>query len=355
MSLGLLTPSFTLRKAEETIQIFKVIISQDMGPEVTFDAESINNLLACRDFIGLLIEAEKDYSNLPEKLIDEQETCEAIIDRHKDPSQDQLGPMINKSITSWATLRDAFEDRYKPSEDAFALLSRITHLKEENETMRDFIARFNALINRVPVAVLPMLENQKCFFVNAMSSKLALEAPPVNALAEIEEEEQYYGEPSSQGEDDQDVSEPTGDSTIGYMEFDEEESDEEEGTQGYASEQSYAVFTYSQGKEPEVATHVQQEKAVSNTPPVIAKRGNPLPTQLPDKSFTRKSFPLISPLNQSSHVPIKTSNPILPSRSEGLIPSPTQPLATFDIIDHAKKTKIQMSEAEYLQSNPEQL
>ncbi|KAH9327257.1 hypothetical protein KI387_007435, partial [Taxus chinensis] len=78
---GLLTPSFTLRKADETTQIFKEIVSQGMGPEVTFDAESINNLLACRDFIGLLIEAEKDYSKLPEKLIDERETCEAISDR----------------------------------------------------------------------------------------------------------------------------------------------------------------------------------------------------------------------------------------------------------------------------------
>ncbi|KAH9331880.1 hypothetical protein KI387_003988, partial [Taxus chinensis] len=76
------------------------------------------------------------------------------------------------SITSWATLREAFEDRYKPLEDAFALLSRITHLKKEaNETMHDFVTRFNALINRVPVAMLPTLENQKCFFVNAMSSK----------------------------------------------------------------------------------------------------------------------------------------------------------------------------------------
>ncbi|KAH9315660.1 hypothetical protein KI387_024287, partial [Taxus chinensis] len=55
---------------------FKEIVSRGMGPEVTFDAESINNLLACQDFIGLLIEAEKDYSKLPEKLIDERETCE---------------------------------------------------------------------------------------------------------------------------------------------------------------------------------------------------------------------------------------------------------------------------------------
>ncbi|KAH9328341.1 hypothetical protein KI387_000449, partial [Taxus chinensis] len=98
----------------------------------------------------------------------------------------------------------------------------------------------------------------------ATAPRLALEAPPVNALAEIEEEEQYYEEPSSQGEDDQDVGEPTGDSTIGYMEFDEDESDEEESTQGYASGQSYAVFTRSQGKEAEVAAHVQKEKVVSN-------------------------------------------------------------------------------------------
>ncbi|KAH9331755.1 hypothetical protein KI387_003863, partial [Taxus chinensis] len=67
-----------------------------LGPEVTFDAKSINNLLACRDFIGYLIEAENDYSKLPEKLTDERETCEAISDRHKDPSQDQLQPMISK-------------------------------------------------------------------------------------------------------------------------------------------------------------------------------------------------------------------------------------------------------------------
>ncbi|KAH9326639.1 hypothetical protein KI387_006817, partial [Taxus chinensis] len=79
----------------------------------------------------------------------------------------------------------------------------------------------------------------------ATASQLVLEAPSVNALAGIEEEEQDYEEPLSQGEDDQDVSELTGDSTIGYMEFDEEESNEEEGTQGYASGKSYAVFTRS--------------------------------------------------------------------------------------------------------------
>ncbi|KAH9313058.1 hypothetical protein KI387_028093, partial [Taxus chinensis] len=49
-----------------------------LGPEVTFDAESINNLLACHDFIGYLIEVENDYSKLSEKIIDEWDTCEDI-------------------------------------------------------------------------------------------------------------------------------------------------------------------------------------------------------------------------------------------------------------------------------------
>ncbi|KAH9308663.1 hypothetical protein KI387_036574, partial [Taxus chinensis] len=96
MSPRLLTPSFTLRKVDETIQIFKEIVSQGLGLEVTFDAESINNLLAYRDFIRFLIEAENEYSKLPEKLTDENETCKAITEQHKDPSHDQLEPMISK-------------------------------------------------------------------------------------------------------------------------------------------------------------------------------------------------------------------------------------------------------------------
>ncbi|KAH9326795.1 hypothetical protein KI387_006973, partial [Taxus chinensis] len=75
--------------------VFNEIVSQRLGPEVMFDAKSISNLLACRDFIGYLIEVENVYSKLPEKLTDEWETCEAISDRHKDPSQDQLQPMIS--------------------------------------------------------------------------------------------------------------------------------------------------------------------------------------------------------------------------------------------------------------------
>ncbi|KAH9323235.1 hypothetical protein KI387_017874, partial [Taxus chinensis] len=73
--------------------------------------------------------------------------------------------------------------------------------------------------------------------------------------------------PSPQDEYDQDFGEPVGDATIGYMEF-----DEEEGTQGYASGQSYDIFTRSQGKEVNDAARIQIEKIMSNMPPTIAKR-----------------------------------------------------------------------------------
>lgn len=64
------------------------------------------------------------------------------------------------SITNWKTLQIAFEDRYKPSEDAFVLLSQITHMKKEtNETMHNFITQFNSLISRVSMAMIPTLEN----------------------------------------------------------------------------------------------------------------------------------------------------------------------------------------------------
>ncbi|KAH9324249.1 hypothetical protein KI387_004427, partial [Taxus chinensis] len=62
---------------------------------------------------------------------------------------------------------------------------------------------------------------------------LAIKAPLINALVEIKEDDPNCEEPSSQGEDDQDIGESIGNSTIGYMEFEDEEFDEEEGTQGY--------------------------------------------------------------------------------------------------------------------------
>ncbi|KAH9310035.1 hypothetical protein KI387_037946, partial [Taxus chinensis] len=95
MSPGFLTPSYALRKANDTIWLFKGITSQGLESEVTFDAESINNLLAYRDFVGYLMEVGNEYFKLPERLRDERETCEVIGDHTKGPAQDQLQTMVS--------------------------------------------------------------------------------------------------------------------------------------------------------------------------------------------------------------------------------------------------------------------
>lgn len=83
----------------------------------------------------------------------------------------------------------------------------------------------------------------------------------------------------------------------------------------------------------------------------IAKRGTPLPT-LPksvrsDNQLTDPTQPpMVSNVSKTSVSNIKLHDVSLPSFSS--------PYQTFDIIDHARKTKIQKSEIEHLQSNPDQ-
>ncbi|KAH9303799.1 hypothetical protein KI387_008203, partial [Taxus chinensis] len=69
------------------------IASQGLESEVTFDTESINNLLAYRDFVGYLMEVGNEYFKVPERLRDEGETFEVIGDHTKGPDQDQLQMM----------------------------------------------------------------------------------------------------------------------------------------------------------------------------------------------------------------------------------------------------------------------
>ena len=40
--------------------------------------------------------------------------------------------------------------------------------KEMHEPMRDFVAKFNRLVQRIPVASRPNVENQKSFFINVV-------------------------------------------------------------------------------------------------------------------------------------------------------------------------------------------
>ncbi|KAH9296741.1 hypothetical protein KI387_044769, partial [Taxus chinensis] len=57
---------------------------------------------------------------------------------------------------------------FKPTEDVHALLAQISHIKKEPfEPMRDFVAKFNKLINKIPQNTHLVDQIQKCFFLNA--------------------------------------------------------------------------------------------------------------------------------------------------------------------------------------------
>ncbi|KAH9321898.1 hypothetical protein KI387_016537, partial [Taxus chinensis] len=67
----------------------------------------------------------------------------------------------NACIPDWATMQTKFEARFKPAEDSHALLAQLTHMKKEShEPMREFVAKFNKLIRKIPVIAVPTLENQ---------------------------------------------------------------------------------------------------------------------------------------------------------------------------------------------------
>ena len=64
-------------------------------------------------------------------------------------------------------MKNAFEDRFKAPENECSLLLQLSQMKKEmHEPMREFIAKFNRLIERIPATSRPNEENQKIFFVN---------------------------------------------------------------------------------------------------------------------------------------------------------------------------------------------
>ncbi|KAH9309611.1 hypothetical protein KI387_037522, partial [Taxus chinensis] len=78
------------------------------------------------------------------------------------------------AITDWNTMRTQFESRFKPAEDVHALLAQISQIKKDpSEPMREFVARFNRLINKIPVNTRPVDQIQKCFFLNAQTPKVS--------------------------------------------------------------------------------------------------------------------------------------------------------------------------------------
>ncbi|KAH9299893.1 hypothetical protein KI387_044116 [Taxus chinensis] len=74
----------------------------------------------------------------------------------------------NGCITSWDDMKTKFENRFKTAEDEHALLAQVSQAKKEpTEPMRNFVAKFNKMVNKVLAGIHPNLDGQKYFFIKA--------------------------------------------------------------------------------------------------------------------------------------------------------------------------------------------
>ncbi|KAH9307181.1 hypothetical protein KI387_044396, partial [Taxus chinensis] len=70
----------------------------------------------------------------------------------RDNAADWFYHLPARTITDWDTMTTQFEQCFKPVEDVHALLAQISQIKKESqEPMREFVAKFNKLINKIPV------------------------------------------------------------------------------------------------------------------------------------------------------------------------------------------------------------
>lgn len=82
----------------------------------------------------------------------------------------------NSAITDWQGLKTRFEARFKVAEDKHSHLAQLAHLKKEIlESMRDFVAKFDKIVHKIPVNQKPSDDNLKCFFINSMPSKIGFQ------------------------------------------------------------------------------------------------------------------------------------------------------------------------------------
>ena len=66
-------------------------------------------------------------------------------------------------------MKITFETRFKTLDNECSLLLQLSQLKKEmHEPMREFVEKFNRLIERILAASRPNGENQKIFFINAI-------------------------------------------------------------------------------------------------------------------------------------------------------------------------------------------
>lgn len=66
-------------------------------------------------------------------------------------------------------MKTTFEKWFKSADDEHSLLAQLTQMKKEiHEPMRDYVARYNKIIHKIPQAKRPTADNQQCFFINYM-------------------------------------------------------------------------------------------------------------------------------------------------------------------------------------------
>lgn len=80
------------------------------------------------------------------------------------------------SIHNWETLIQKIEDRFKTVDDGHLLLAQLTQMKKQvHEPMREFVARFKKLVNRLAVDKRPIEENENYFFINAQPPDISFQ------------------------------------------------------------------------------------------------------------------------------------------------------------------------------------
>ncbi|KAH9325163.1 hypothetical protein KI387_005341, partial [Taxus chinensis] len=84
-----------------------------------------------------------------------------FIETLHDLAQEWLYRLAPGTITNWDTMRDAFINTFKVAEDSSTLITQLTQLKEQNEHMWNFDAKFQRLLYNILVSASLNDENQK--------------------------------------------------------------------------------------------------------------------------------------------------------------------------------------------------
>ena len=91
-----------------------------------------------------------------------------------DADADWFNHLPHHSITSWDDMKNVFEDRFKTPKNKSSLFFQLSQMKKEmHEPMREFVAKFNRLIQRIPTKSTPNAKNQKAFFISVIHPEIS--------------------------------------------------------------------------------------------------------------------------------------------------------------------------------------